>query len=93
MYGTNDADREWYLAIRVMLLDTGWEALVHEPASFAMRDATSDTIAFRVLHDGDFLTAILPDPKESMLGHFRRKVDVRSLRSCQQEAVTFCGRE
>lgn len=93
IYGTNDAARAWYLSIRSVLFDTGWEALVFEPASSVMHDSKRNLVAVMIMHVDDFLMAIRPNLRDRVVGLLQKRVGFASLKSCQQEKVTSCGRE
>ena len=95
IYGTNDASRAWYLAIRDMLLKQDWKPLSFEPASFVRRNTSGKLIGLMCLHVDDFLMAV--DEKDSEGKLLTRRlagaVDLGSLKNCGKEAVSFCGRE
>ena len=55
IYGTNDASRQWYLALKETLEGLGWEDVTFENATFQLLDAEGNRIALMCFHVDDFL--------------------------------------
>ena len=55
IYGTNDAARAWYLALREILTHIELAPFTFETAAFILRDANNILIAILVFHVDDFL--------------------------------------
>ena len=55
IYGTNDAARQWYLALREILESLGWEAQTFQNATFQLCDKNGERISLMCFHVDDFL--------------------------------------
>ena len=78
IYGTNDAARQWYLALREILESLGWEAQTFENATFQLCDKNGERISLMCFHVDDFL-----------MGWNMRHLDVEKHMTALKNAINF----